>query len=192
MSAGFRVIYDANILFSGFKRRVMLALARAEIFQARWSEDIHKEWMARLPERYPDKFPAEKVSKIRTLIDSHVPDCLVSGYKSLIEGLQLPDPGDRHVLAAAIKAGAQVIVTCDTAHFPKECLAEFDIEAQHPDTFVMYQKEENSVAVLARLKEARLTYTNPALTAEEFIEKFRKNEMPLTANWLESAISLLE
>jgi hypothetical protein len=87
---------------------------------------------------------------------------------------------------------AQVIVTCDTGDFPAEKLAPYDIEAQHPDTFITYQKEENTVAVLNHLKEARLTYNSPPLSVQEFIARFRSNEMPLTAAWLETARFLLE
>jgi predicted nucleic acid-binding protein len=159
MAATFRVLYDANIFFSGFKRRVMLALARAEIFQARWSEDIHEEWMRALPERLPN-ITKEDVQKIREHIDGTVPDCLVGNYRPLVAGLELPDPNDRHVLAAAIRCGAQVIVTCDTADFPSERLAPYDIEAQHPDTFVMYQKEENTVAVLNQRSSLNLQSTS--------------------------------
>jgi hypothetical protein len=77
-----------------------VALARAEIFQARWSEDIHREWMQALPEQLPN-ITKENVQKIREHIDQTVPDCLVRNYRSLIAGLELPDPDDRHVLAAA-------------------------------------------------------------------------------------------
>ena len=142
----------------------MLSLACAEIFQARWTEDIHREWTTRLVEVYPDKFDKAKTEALRTQIDLTVPDCLVRNYEPIIEGLTLPDKDDRHVLAAAIKVGAQVIVTCNTDDFPRETLAAFDIEAQHPDTFLMYQKEEDTVAVLAMLKEARLTYKRPELS----------------------------
>lgn len=169
----------------------MLALARAEIFQARWTLDIHREWTTRLLEAYPDKFDKAKIAALRAQIDLTVPDCLVGNYEPIIEGLTLPDKDDRHILAAAIKAGAQVIVTCNIDDFPKERLAPFDIEAQHPDEFLMYQKEENDLAVLAMLKEARSTYKNPPLTPADFINKFRENEMPLTASWLETAIFLL-
>ena len=169
----------------------MLALARADIFQARWSKTIHGEWQKNLLEAFPDKFDRQKIEDLRNLIDSTVPDCLIHNYEPLISGLILPDKDDRHVLAAAIKSGAQVIVTCNTDDFPKDYLAQFEIEAQHPDTFIMYQKEENTVSVLARLKEARRTYKKPVLTPEEFMGRFRDNEMPRTADWLESAISLL-
>ena len=96
------------------------------------------------------------------------------------------------MLAAAIRCGAQVIVTCDTGDFPPDQLALYDIEAQHPDTFIMYQKEKNMVAVLNHLKEARLTYNQPLLSVENFIARFRNDEMPLTAAWLETAKFLLE
>jgi hypothetical protein len=169
----------------------MLALARAEIFQARWTEDIHREWRTRLLEAYPDKFDEAKIAALCAQINSTVPDCLVRNYRPIIEGLTLPDKDDRHVLAAAIKTGAQVIVTCNIGDFPKEYLAEFDIEAQHPDEFLMYQKEENDLSVLAMLKEARLTYRNPPLKPAEFINKFRENDMPLTASWLDTGSFLL-
>jgi PIN domain len=115
MSSNFTVLYDANIFFGAFRRNVMIHLAQAGIYRAKWTEDIHQEWMSNLRKKYPD-IGAEKVQKIRGLIDAAVPDCLVNGYRRLITGLELPDSNDRHVLAAAIKAGAQVLVTCNTDH----------------------------------------------------------------------------
>jgi predicted nucleic acid-binding protein len=143
MSSNFTVIYDANIFFGAFSRSLMIHLAQAGIFRARWTEDIHKEWMDNLNEKRPD-IGIENLQRIRGLVDAAVPDCLVRGYRSIAKGLQLPDEKDVHVLAAAIKAGAQVIVTFNKRHFPAETLDEFEIEAQHPDDFILYQKEENS------------------------------------------------
>jgi hypothetical protein len=60
-----------------------------------------------------------------------VPDCMVDGFDDLIAGLSLPDADDRHVLAAAIRAGAQSIVTCNLKDFPAETLAPYGVEAQH-------------------------------------------------------------
>ena len=60
------------------------------------------------------------------------------GYEDLIEGLHLPDPDDRHVLAAAIRGRTDVIVTANVRDFPPEILTPFEIEAQHPDEFVMH------------------------------------------------------
>lgn len=71
-------------------------------------------------------------------MNSAVLDCLVTGYEALIESVVLPDPGDRHVLAAAIRGGASVIVTCNLKHFPDSALDSYGIEAQHPDVFVRH------------------------------------------------------
>jgi hypothetical protein len=68
-----------------------------------------------------------------------LPDAKVTGYESLVPALELPDPDDRHVLAAAIRAGAQMIVTSNLKDFPPECLSPFAIEAKGPDDFLVDQ-----------------------------------------------------
>jgi hypothetical protein len=72
-------------------------------------------------------------------MDRAVPDCLVTGYEPLIEGLTLPDPNDRHILAAAIRCGAQIIVTLNLKDFPADVLDPYGVEAMHPDEFLEYQ-----------------------------------------------------
>ncbi len=70
-------------------------------------------------------------------MNAHVLDCLVTGYEDFIDGLVLPDPNDRHVLASAIRA-ANVIVTYNLDDFPRQVLDPFGIEPQHPDIFVVH------------------------------------------------------
>jgi predicted nucleic acid-binding protein len=77
----------------------------------------------------PDILP-DKLDRLRQLMNAAVRDCLVFGCEPLIEGLKLPDPADRHVLAAAIKAGAQVIVTSNLKQFPAADLRQWDVEAK--------------------------------------------------------------
>ena len=72
-------------------------------------------------------------------MDVAIPEALVTGYEQLIEGLDLPDPRDRHVLAAAIIGRADVIVTFNLVDFPPEYLLAFDLEALHPDEFLNHQ-----------------------------------------------------
>jgi hypothetical protein len=84
---------------------------------------------ARLGQNRPD-IPLDKRDRLRQLMNEAVRDCLVSGYEALIEGLKLPDPADRHGLAAAIKAGAQVIVTSNLKHFPVVDLRQWNVEAK--------------------------------------------------------------
>ena len=70
-------------------------------------------------------------------MNAAVPGALVGGYETFVEALKLPDPDDRHVLAAAITAGAVVIVTSNLNDFPAETLQPFGIEAKTPDDFVL-------------------------------------------------------
>ena len=82
-----------------------------------------------------------------------VADCLVTGYEPLIDGLKLPDPDDRHVLAAAIKVSAQVIVTTNLKHFPAAYLGEWDMEARSPDDFVLDQINIDGRVVFSCVQE---------------------------------------
>lgn len=76
--------------------------------------------------------PGDALERTRRLMSEAVPDCLVTGYEGLVEGLDLPDPDDRHVLAAAIRGGAQAIVTYDLRDFPDHVLERYDVESKHP------------------------------------------------------------
>ena len=101
-----------------------------------------------------------------------VPDCLVTGYEALIPSLVLPDPNDRHVLAAAIRGRADVIVTTNLKDFPEERLAEFGIDAQHPDDFLMYVFDLYPGPVCETVKRMRERLKNPTKTIEELLATF--------------------
>lgn len=109
-------------------------LALTGLFRAKWTAEIHEEWIAALLEKRPD-LSREKLERTRELMDKHAIDALVTGYEDMIPSLQLPDPNDRHVLAAAIRARADVIVTVNLRDFPSKALAPLAVEAQHPDEF---------------------------------------------------------
>jgi predicted nucleic acid-binding protein len=134
----FTVVYDANVFFGNTHRDLHIRIALAGLVQAKWTSQILDEAMRSVAARYPDVTP-EKVTRLRELINAAVPDCLVTGHEPLIQGLKLPDPDDRHVLAAAIKAGAQVIVTENLRDFPPGAMAEWNVEAKSPDDFVLDQ-----------------------------------------------------
>jgi hypothetical protein len=93
----------------------------------------------------------------------------VTGHEDLIASLSLPDPDDRHVLAAAIRASADVIVTYNLKDFPAATLAGFDIEAQHPDDFLVRLIDQSPGMVCAAVKRQRETLRNPPKTAQELL-----------------------
>ncbi len=127
-------VYDANILYPAPLRDLFIRLAQAGLVRAKWTETIHDEWVRNVLKDNP-RVSVERLARTRTLMNEAVRNCLVTGYEELISSLSLPDPDDRHVLAAAIRARADVIVTFNLSDFPVETLAGFNIEARHPDDF---------------------------------------------------------
>lgn len=162
------VVYEACVLFPAPLRSLLMYLAVTDLYRARWSHDIHREWMKSVHEKYADITP-EKLERIRELMDMHVRDCLVSGYEPLIETLSLPDPDDRHVLAAAIQSEASVIVTFNLKDFPAASLAPFDIEAQHPDDFLNTQLEFAPTIFCGAATIHRASLKKPPKTVEEYL-----------------------
>lgn len=132
--ATFTALYDACVLYPAPLRDLLMRLALTDLFRARWTDQIHDEWIRNLLANRAD-LTAEQLERTRTLMNSHVRDCLVTGYEPLIEGLALPDPDDRHVLGAAIRACASVIVTFNLKDFPANVLEPLGVERQHPDAF---------------------------------------------------------
>ena len=177
------VFYDANILYPAELRNLLMHLALTGIFGARWSAKVHEEWIRNLLANRPD-LTREKLERTRQLMDKAAPHALVTGYEHLIAGLTLPDPEDRHILAAAIEAGASVIVTRNLADFPSHVLEEFDIEAQHPDEFILHLLDLAPGLVIEAAETHRKSLTNPPKTVEEYLNALERQELPLTASAL--------
>ena len=190
MSATFTVIFDACVLYPAPLRDLLMHLAMTGLFRARWTDQIHDEWTRNVLTKRPDLKP-EQLHRTRELMNAHALDCLVTGYELLISGLSLPDPNDRHVLAAAIRARADVIVTFNLKDFPAEHLEEFGIEAQHPDEFVTHQIDLDAGLVCTDVKRQRQNLKNPPRTALELLATFEAQGLPQTVLRLKKFAELL-
>jgi predicted nucleic acid-binding protein len=164
----FTVVYDANVLYGNTLRDLLVRLAMAGRVRAKWTNEILDEMQRNLGANRPD-IPGEKLAALRRLMNAAVRDCLVEGHEPLIEGLKLPDPDDRHVLAAAIKSGAQVIVTSNLKDFPASHLANWDIEAKSPDDFVLDQIDLDDRIVWSCVQQIADSRTNPPETVEDVL-----------------------
>jgi predicted nucleic acid-binding protein len=167
------VLYDACVLYSAPVRDLLIRLALTELFKARWTNDIHEEWMRSVLEnRSPDLPPLsyERLLRTRDLMNRHVLDCLVTGYEGLIPALTLPDPNDRHVLAAAIHGQADLIVTANLKDFPASALRPYGIEAQHPDVFIAELIDLAPQIVWQVVQEQSAALNNPPRTVEELLQ----------------------
>jgi cytosine/adenosine deaminase-related metal-dependent hydrolase len=168
----FIVLYDACVLYPAPLRDLLVRIAKTGIVRARWTDAILDECFRSILEQRPDLKP-DALERTRQLMKQAVPDCLVTGFETLIEGLSLPDRDDRHVLAAAIRVGAQAIVTFNLADFPDEKLAPYDIEAKHPDDFVLDTIDLAPAAVAKVVSDQAEALKNPPRTAGELLDTLR-------------------
>lgn len=169
--ANFTALLDANVLYPARLRDLLIRLALTKRFRARWTAQIHDEWTRNLLVNRKD-LHVDQLERTRALMDQAVPDVLVTGYEGLILGLNLPDPDDRHVLAAAIHCNAGVIVTLNLRDFPAETLAAYGIEAQHPDTFIAHLADLSLPQVAAVVRAARLSLRNPPVSVDELLDGY--------------------
>src|ERR1041384_14278 len=132
-SMSYTALLDANVLYPAPVRDLLLQLAVTDLYKARWTADIHREWIENLLANEPNLDRA-RLERTRDLMDSNTRDALVTGYETLIPSLQLPDPHDRHVLAAAIVGRCDVIVTANLKDFPDAALAPFGVERSEEHT----------------------------------------------------------
>ena len=166
----FCATYDACVLHPAVLRDLLVRLAGTGLFRATWSDDILGEMVASVLKRRPDLTPAQ-LERTCELMYEAMPG-------SLIEGLEPPDPNDRHVLAAAIRAGAQVIVTENIADFPGAALSPYDIEAQTPDVFVLHVIDLSPTTVARVIEEQAAALDQPPLSASDVLDRLARSGLP--------------
>lgn len=173
---GYTALFDASVLFTVFTADLLLWLATTELFRPKWTADIHREWVFNRKKRYPDAKRSQLEGR-QEKMDQEFEDSLVTSYETLIEGLTLPDLDDRHVLAAGITCGADVIVTINLKHFPESALSQFGITSQHPDDFIVSQIGLNTdsarlVAIAAVRHKKKMTKSKP--TWKQYFQKMER------------------
>jgi predicted nucleic acid-binding protein len=183
MASNFTALYDACVLFPAPLRDLLTQLALTDLFRARWTNQIHDEWIRSVLNKRPD-LTLEQLTHTKELMNSHVRDCIVEGYEYLIPTLTLPDPDDRHVLAAAIAGSADVIVTFNLKDFPESILGQYEIEAQHPDQFISDLLDLNPHAVRSAAEKCRLRLKNPPKSIDEYLEILLKGGLSISVSIL--------
>jgi hypothetical protein len=180
----FTVIYDANVFYPAPLRDLLIRLAQTPLVRARWTEEILDGCFENLTRSRPDLEPS-RLQRTRSLINEAVRDATVTGHQALIESLALPDAHDRHVLAAAIHSGAQAIVTFNVKHFPFAEVGKYEIEALHPDQFVLrlIELDEESVVRVLGEQQAALRRVEPF----DVITRLERQGLPATGAALRSA-----
>ena len=166
-----------------------MRLALTDLFKAHWTDQIHEEWINALVRQ--GKYSREKLERVRDLMDAHAADAKITGYQPLIDTIQLPDPDDRHVLAAAIRCDADAIVTFNLKDFPKSALKSYGIDVLHPDDFIYYQIDMAPSICCSAIKMQRQALKHPPMETDEFLAILQKQQLPQSVARLKEFSDLL-
>lgn len=164
--AAFPAFFDTCSLYGGILNDLFLRLAEEGAYRVLWSEQVLLELRRNLAERVGDEPASRRVEAMRRSF----PDAAVDGYQHLEKRMPV-DAGDRHVAAAAVHAGAEVIVTANLRHFPAEALSAFAIQPRHPDDFLLDQLDLYPDIVTRCLDDLADSYEHPPLTWDQILDR---------------------
>lgn len=178
-------LLDANVLYPAGLRDLLMQLAIFGAFRARWTHQIQDEWVRNVITDRPDLEP-ERMRRVAMLMDSSLKDAHIIGYEATTDTLELPDPNDRHVLAAAIFVGVNVIVTNNAKDFPASALEPYGIVAMTADAFVLGLLEEDSETVLEAVRTVQTRLRKPPVTMTAYLARLEQLGLLETAALLKN------
>lgn len=161
----FPVFLDTCVLYGGVLNDFILRLAESGAFRPLWSSGVLVELQRNLVAHGFQ--PAAVDRRIHTM-RTFFPDAMVDGYEHLIEGMTC-DPKDRHVLAAAVRANAEILVTFNLRDFPEAATSPFDIEVVHPDAFLQDQLDLFPGLTMRALQDLSEDYNAPPMSIEDVL-----------------------
>jgi hypothetical protein len=176
------VIFDACVLYPFHLRNIVVQIAVDHLVDARWTDEIHDEWIRSLIADVPG-IPIERLQITRKLMNDALPGATVTGYQAHLEAITLPDPDDRHVVDAAITTGASVILTWNLRDFPTKELKKHCLVRQTPDVFLTDLYDKAPDLTLASLANARRNLGKTRISASDFIDILKNQKLrQLAAN----------
>ncbi len=184
-SVRFTCVLDTNVIYPIEVRDLVFWFAYYDLFTLKWSEHIFDEWKNVMLRKGVQE--EEVMRRIRNA-NAAFPDAMVENYTGLIEGLQLPDERDRHVLAAAIKTNANIIVTNNLKDFPADYLASFGLTAKKTDDFLTDVIDLNPNQAVNAFRELILNKRNPDLDEFQCLNILRNRGLNDTADYLHSQL----
>ncbi|TQI78865.1 PIN domain-containing protein [Serratia fonticola] len=184
------VVLDACVIYPSLLRDLLIRLGLKGLYQPKWTALIEDEWQRNLLANRPDLTQA-KISRTSELMNEAVPDAMVTGFEPLIPSITLPDPDDRHVVAAAVRSNAEIIVTANLKDFPQGALDNFGIEALHPDDFITDLFDLNRALVLSAVSEQRRCMKKPPKSVDEYLDALLRQGLPHTVKELSKFHALI-
>ncbi len=170
----FPAFLDTCVLYPAYLCDTLLRLADASAYRPLWSADVLTELRRNQVARgiSPDRVEHRVAQMARSF-----PDALVTGYESLVE-VMTNDAKDRHVLAAAVRAGAEVLVTFNMSDFTEPACKPYDITAVHPDEFLLDQLDLYPGVTVEVLREQAASYHREPTTVAGVLVRLERAGVP--------------
>jgi predicted nucleic acid-binding protein len=178
-------VYDACVLYPFHLRNLLVQCAVDRLVDARWTDEIHDEWIRNLTANDPT-IPPNHLYAARDLMNVAVPTATVKAYEAFIPSIVLPDADDRHVVAAAVAAGASVIVTWNVRDFPAAELRKHRLRKLTPDIFLTRLYDQIPDAMIAAVARARRNLRQSKVSAEDFVAALRRQKLVRFTSKIES------
>lgn len=177
------VFLDACVLYSIVLCDALLTAAKLGLFRLTWSRRVEDEWLAAAVRNGPHSM--ERLLRRRDAMRRARPDweAASGGAASAVDAsaADLPDPDDAHVIAAAVSAQADCIVTLNLQDFPKSVLSRLGLRALHPDAFLAEQFDRSPLAMAEAFEHLRRRLKHPPLGIDEFLDNWIRHGLPRLA-----------
>lgn len=167
---------DANVLYPSLLRNLLMRLSLAGACDLRWSDRVHEEWISNLVQK--SGVNEASLRRTRAQMDTALPSARVIGFEALIGILTLPDPDDRHVLAAALHSGARELLTFNLKDFPAPALSRYGMVAVHPDSWLCRLCDHYPEVVQRAVQDLLAALKKPPLSAEQLTAALHRLNVP--------------
>ncbi len=184
-STRFTCVLDTCVIYPVDSRDLLLWFAHFDLYRPKWSKTIFDELFTVMLDK---GMPHERATKQIERINSAFPDAMVTNYEHLIETLSLPDKKDCHVVAAAIKSDANLIVTNNLKDFDNDYLSRFGLYAKNADDFITDTIDLNTKLAKEAFTTMVAHRTNPSLDEFQVLAILRNRGLVNSANYLHSLI----
>lgn len=191
----FTAFVDASALAGALKRNLLLTLAEAEFFRLRWSICVLDETQKAIEKILSGKGVSdavERAARARASMEIAFEEATVTDFDKFLSACGgLPDPGDAHVVAAALKTQAAIIVTDNLKHFPKALLEPLNMEARSCDAFIADTIALEPGRAAAAIRRMRERFKKPEKTAGLLLLDMEANGLTETVDILRAHVELL-
>ena len=173
MKLGPIILVDACVLHSACCRDILIQCDIDGHFRLRWTKLILAETQHSILRRRPD-LNSTQIRRTFKLMNRACPDALQISDKQPHPRLNLPDPNDNHILAAAINTNSEIILTFNLKDFPSGILNQYKIKAQHPDDWLNKFYQSKPSDLLSSLEKCRTRLRSPTLNIREYKSELKK------------------